>query len=264
MIRRPIVLGALLSLFACGGDPRDSDDLDGGSSHDTGTRADASTRSASDASGGAGGGATSSTGGTIETVITVTRYGIGVGGFTTIEFAPVVLFKGGLACSDISVLKPGVDLAQHRASKPKAWTRWQPAPRGGYQQYNEKSGTWSSFGSGAEYGPLPRGFKLDGVYASIKGGGSVAFGGSTVGAAVRQYTFRSDLTFVRGGAASISSSGAVAGSSTADQRGTYLIDGYVLTLKLASGTTETHSIVGHVDVTGLIYIDGVDFVTGDD
>ena len=110
-------------------------------------------------------------------MVSITTGILGVNGFITIYPQLVVLFKDGSGCYDVAVLKPGTNLASHRASEPSDWFRWQRGSDGKIQKLDAKTGSWKSLGAELTYPPLARNTTLSGSYTHPGVGGSLLFGG---------------------------------------------------------------------------------------
>lgn len=195
--------------------------------------------------------------GSIATVGFYNKTGIGVGGMVTFSPTPVVLFKSGDALWRIAALKEGDSVDALRAARPADWTRWRRA--GGVLEI-EKQGEWQKLDYQKTMDALPRGFKLDGRYGKLSGTGNVAMGGTSSVTVWSQLAFSRDGSFVSGGGASASAragdTSTVAGGTTPERRGSYELDGYVLTLKHADGRVEHRLMVTDEKDPGVVWLDG--------
>ncbi|MBC8138365.1 MAG: hypothetical protein H8F28_21005, partial [Fibrella sp.] len=104
-------------------------------------------------------------------------------------------------------------------------------------QIQDSKGVWDD---GDFYGPLPAakpGERLTGFYSSISGGGNTALGGSTMVVVTDDITFLPNGRFKAGRFAGGMSDQVTATSESATD-GTYVLDGYTLTLKYRDGRVE--------------------------
>ncbi|MBX3142766.1 MAG: hypothetical protein KF813_03335 [Trueperaceae bacterium] len=187
------------------------------------------------------------------------KYGMGFGGFMTVEVVPVVLFTSGDALLKIDQLSRASSIEEGRRLDPEAWTRWR---RQGGEIQVERSAGWENLPFSATYAALPAGFQLSGRYLSLGGGGDIAFGGTTSVAAWTEYTFLPGGVVVRGGGAGGQSEFAGASvavaSLPADQRGRYEVDGIMLRMAFDDGATFSYVLVTDPDDEGsVIWLDGV-------
>ncbi len=187
------------------------------------------------------------------------EYGIGFGGFMTVDVVPVVLFTSGDALLEIEQLSLVGSIEEGRAHDPEAWSRWRR--QGGAIQI-ERSAGWEDLPFTATYAALPPGFELSGRYLSLGGGGDIAFGGTTSVAAWTEYTFLPGGVVVRdggaGGRSEFGNSSVAVASLPPDQRGRYTIDGIMLSLLFDDGTLHSYVLVTDPDDAGsVIWLDGV-------
>jgi hypothetical protein len=192
-----------------------------------------------------------------------TRMTMGVGGFLTTTVYPIVLFKDGQALKEVAALNHPEGIDAHRRARPKDWTRWRRGGKG--IQIIDSQGAWDDLAFPVTYATLPKGFKLDGLYRSMSGAGTVGVGGTDSVAAWRDYTFAANGRVVREGDAGAYS--AIAGSSTAvasiapDAQGRYTIDGLTLRITYDGRSTESRIIVTDPkDPKGAIWLDGGGYV----
>lgn len=186
----------------------------------------------------------------------------GAGGFMAMDVYPVVLFRSGDALKDIELLAGVTSVEAARQANPDGWTQWR---RSGNEIELRTGDGWEALPFTATYSTLPPGFRLDGRYLSLGGGGDIAFGGSTSIAAWTEYTFLPDGTVIRGRGSGASSEFAdtsvVVASLPPDQRGRYEIDGLVLMLSYDDGSVGSHIIVTDPgDPDGVIWLDGTSYV----
>lgn len=187
------------------------------------------------------------------------KYGMGFGGFMTVEVVPVVLFTSGDALLKIEQLSRASSVEEGHRLDPEAWTRWR---RQGGEIQVERSAGWENLPFSATYAALPAGFQLNGRYLSLGGGGDIAFGGTTSVAAWTEYTFLPGGVVVRGGGAGgrseFGGSSVAVASLPADQRGRYEVDGIMLRMAFDDGATFDYVLVTDPDDEGsVIWLDGV-------
>lgn len=195
--------------------------------------------------------------GAIATVGFYTRTGFGVGGSLTFNPTPVVLFRSGDALKRIAALKEGDTVDAVKAAAPKDWTKWRR--NGAVLELLSDKG-WKKLDYQTTMDPLPRGFKLDGKYLRLSGMGNLAMGGTSGVTAWSELTFTPDGAFAFGGGASAEARSGdtrtFAAGESATRKGTYEIDGYVLTLRHAGGRVEYRLIVADPKDPGAVWIDG--------
>jgi hypothetical protein len=168
----------------------------------------------------------------------------GVGGTTITLYLPVILFDDGWAR-----LSPSADAIEDpvgdRAREPKPWVQWRRASDNNSEFEKLENGTWKTIGRSREYTPLPRGHALDRTYYTISGGGNSSSGGDLTIVNSAYLQFSTDGKFAL--SSSYQNISSIPVSSSSRQSGTYVIDGYVLSLKLGDGTTERALIVSSND-----------------
>ncbi|RYG34475.1 MAG: hypothetical protein EON93_08050, partial [Burkholderiales bacterium] len=154
---------------------------------------------------------------------------MGIGGGMAMRVFPVVLFKDGQVLEDVEALAFTGGMEAHKRANPDDWTRWRRA--GGKLQTQTSKG-WENLPFTAIYAKLPDGFKLNGRFQSLGGGGNTAYGGSDFFAAWSTFDFLPDGRVVKGGGAggySAFQQASSAFSSVApERRGRYRINGLTL------------------------------------
>jgi hypothetical protein len=199
--------------------------------------------------------------GAIATVGFYTKTGMGVGGMLTFNPTPVVLFKSGDALKRMEALKQGDSVDALKAASPRDWTRWRRA--GGVLEL-EKDGKWSKLDFQKTMDALPRGFKLDGRYQKLGGGGNAAIGGPQSVTTWSELVFGRDGGFASSGGASVDTRAGDTRSFAAGERpgqsGRYEIDGYVLILRHADGRVEQRLLVTDVSDLSVVWVDGQGYV----
>ncbi|CAN7303412.1 hypothetical protein LJR225_001651 [Phenylobacterium sp. LjRoot225] len=191
-----------------------------------------------------------------------TRAAMGIGGFITTDIYPVVLMRDGAALKDVEGLSYPGGPAAHRAAHPQDWTRWRRA--GGKIELLKSKG-WQALPFSRTYAKLPAGFRLDGLYRRLSGGGNLAVGGSESVSAVSEYRFWSDGVVLRGG--SVGSTAAAGTTSVVtravrpQERGSYSVDGLALRIRWDDGGEETRILVTDpADPKSVIWLDGRSYV----
>jgi len=202
--------------------------------------------------------ATGPTSGELEAVMVETKYVVGPGGGLAIDMKPVILFTDGTACRDINYLARNEDVATHRMKYPNAWTRWQVIDGKVALQNGSR---WIYLDFQINYPPLARGYTLNDVYRHLGGGGNTAFGGDVLIVTEATYQLNAHHRFIQGSFAGVLSDSITAINAPADQQGTYEIEGYRITLRYDSGKTVTTSFVYNERDAGLIFLNGVSFVS---
>lgn len=187
---------------------------------------------------------------------------MGIGGFIALDIYPVVLFRNGDVLTNVEGLSFSGGLEAHKRANPDEWTRWRR--QGGKLQLAQKSG-WEALPFQTTYPKLPNNFKLDGLFRSLSGAGTVAIGGNQLVAAWQDYRFSADGRVVRGnGAGGSAESGgtAIATSSTApNQRGRYRVEGLTLYITYEDGSSERRILITDPkDPKSVIWLDGVSYV----
>jgi hypothetical protein len=170
--------------------------------------------------------------------------GFGVGGMVIVQACPVVLFKDGQALRRVEGLAFEGGLAAHQAAKPQAWTSWRR--RGAQIELLTPKG-WDALAYPTVYRSLPAGYRLSGLFRSLRGAGTAATGGVQSVAAWGDYRFTPDGRVVRGGGAGASSTGAqgsvVTGSTRPGRPGRYRIDGFMLRIDYDDGSRESRVLI---------------------
>ena len=183
---------------------------------------------------------------------------VGSGNF---DFEPALLLRSGDAVRDIGALSDRRGLGGHRRSNPETWTRWR---RSGDKVELKGGDTWVEFAPlGQMQRPLPKDTRLAGSYSPLRNSRLrdrsndelSPFSWSTL------RFDRSGRFSSRGGTVS----SAWMGRAVAIERrrgsaaGTYLIDGFMLTLRRDDGQVELHSIVPHPTNLSFIWVDGIQY-----
>lgn len=181
----------------------------------------------------------------IDGIYSVGRMRAGVGGYFYLMYVPLIALKDGTYYEDFDVPPSEFSVAASRELHPKDWGKWRRV--GGKVQTLQKKG-WESDNW---IGPLKGGSsneRLTGTFSSISGGGNTAYGGGTMIASVRSFTFRPDGHFSGGSATSLSSHeptstvGVEAGANR-DYDGTYRINGYAIEFRYTDGRVDRRSFV---------------------
>ena len=191
-----------------------------------------------------------------------TRAEMGVGGFIGLAVYPVVLFRDGVALTDVEGLgfPGGVDA--HRSANPNKWTRWR---KQGAEIQLLKKGEWAKLAFNRTYSTLPADFRLNGRFRRLSGVGNVAIGGTSAVTSVSDYLFAPDGRVVRDGAVGSSSTAGdisvVTSTVAPNRRGRYSIDGITLRIRFDDGTEERRILVTDpADPKSVIWLDGSGYV----
>lgn len=187
---------------------------------------------------------------------------MGIGGGMAMRVFPVVLFKDGQVLEDVEALAFAGGMEAHKRANPDDWTRWRRA--GGKLQTQTKKG-WENLPFTAVYAKLPDGFKLNGRFQSLGGGGNTAYGGSDFFAAWSTFDFLPDGRVVKGGGAggySAFQQASSAFSSVApERRGRYRINGLMLEITYDNKASEQFLIVSDPKDPSVIWLDGTSYTS---
>lgn len=187
---------------------------------------------------------------------------MGIGGFIALDIYPVVLFRNGDALTNVEGLSFSGGLEAHKRTNPDQWTRWRR--QGGELQLANKDG-WKALPFSKTYPKLPDNFKLDGLFRSLSGTGTVAIGGSQSITAWQDYRFSSDGRVVRGkgvgGSVESGDTSVVTSNIAPNQRGSYRINGLMLYITYDDGSSENRILITDPeDPKSVIWLDGVSYV----
>jgi len=189
---------------------------------------------------------------------------MGIGGGMAMRVFPVVLFKDGHVLEDVEALSFAGGMEAHKRANPDDWTRWRRA--GGKLQTQTSKG-WENLPFTAIYAKLPDGFKLNGRFQSLGGGGNTAYGGSDFFAAWSTFDFLTDGRVVKGGGAggySAFQQASSAFSSVApERRGRYRIEGLMLNITYDNKANEQFLIVSDPKDPSVIWLDGTSYTSKD-
>lgn len=179
-----------------------------------------------------------------------------------LDVYPIVLFRGGEVLLDVTGLSFPAGLEAHRRAHPEDWSRWR---REGGKLQVARDGGWKNPSFQATYPRLPDGFRLDGLFRSLSGTGTLAVGGTQEVTAWSDYRFSADGSVVRGGGVggrSEAGNASVATSSAArTRRGRYSIDGLTLRITYDDGSVESRILIADpTDPKTAIWLDGVGYV----
>jgi len=202
-----------------------------------------------------------------KTLAQIDRFGfnsrtvMGIGGFLTTDIYPVVLFRNGDALTDVKGLSFAGGIEAHKRAHPGKWTRWRR--QGGKLQLTQK-GKWNALSFPTTYPKLPDNFKLDGLFRSLSGTGTVAIGGSQSVSAWRDYRFWADGRVVRGGGAGGRTEGGgsstVTSSTAPNQRGRYRVQGLTLQITYEDGSEERRILITDPkNSQSAIWLDGIGY-----
>ncbi|HIK07746.1 MAG TPA: hypothetical protein IGS40_24155 [Trichormus sp. M33_DOE_039] len=202
-----------------------------------------------------------------ETVAQIHSFGfnsrpkVGIGGFVTVDIYPVVLFRNGDALTNVKGLSFSGGLAAHKRANPGEWTRWRN--QGGKVQLAHKDG-WKALPFQTTYAKLPNNFKLNGLFRSLSGTGTIAVGGSQSVTVWQDYRFSPDGRVVRGngagGQAESGDSSVVTSNIAPNQRGRYRIQGVVLHITYDDGSEERRILITDPkDPKSAIWLDGIGY-----
>lgn len=173
----------------------------------------------------------------------------GVGGAVTYYDVPVMLFNDHWVRLSPSVEAIDNPIAD-RQSFPNQWKEWRVSADNSQETQVLKGTRWDRIGGTESYPPQPPGHKIDRTYFTISGGGNSSFGGEIT------IVNASWLRFVADGTFRVSSSyQKIAGTQVfvddTVQTGTYLIDGYILTMTFPNGKTVRRILTSFENNIGL-------------
>ena len=189
---------------------------------------------------------------------------MGIGGGMAMRVFPVVLFKDRQVLEDVEALAFSGGMEAHKRANPEDWTRWRRA--GGKLQTQTKKG-WENLPFTAVYAKLPDGFKLNGRFQSLGGGGNTAYGGSDFFAAWSTFDFLPDGRVVKGGGAggysAFQQASSAFSSVTPERRGRYRINGLMLEITYDNKVNEQFLIVSDPKDPSVIWLDGTSYTSKD-
>ena len=179
----------------------------------------------------------------------------GTGSF---DFQPTLLLKSGDAVCDLGAISDRRGLDGHRKTNPEQWTRWR---RDGKNVHtDERCRPNSSAPLEEMQRPLPVNTRLSGSFSREIDGSSFELSAF----AWRTLTFDgsgrfsgSDASGSRRTRRPYHAPDVTGTARRAPVRGTYAIDGFMLTLRRDDGQVEYHSIVPHPTNPAFIWVDGV-------
>jgi hypothetical protein len=153
-------------------------------------------------------------------------------------YKPVLLFDDGWAL--LRVLGPAVESPiTHRQREPSRWTRWRRA--GDAYELQSSSGSWQKL-NGEGYPALPKDHRFNLPYGTL----SVTSSGDSTFINAKWIAFRADSKFTMNAAGRTSYDGQPVPGSIYDDptlRGTYTVEGYLLTLTYDDGRIEKRGLV---------------------
>lgn len=189
---------------------------------------------------------------------------MGIGGGMAMRVFPVVLFKDGQVLEDVEALSFAGGMEAHKRANPDDWTRWR---RAGEKLQTQTSKGWENLPFTAIYSKLPDGFKLNGRFQSLGGGGNTAYGGSDFFAVWSTFDFLPDGRVIKGGGAggySAFQQASSAFSSVApERRGRYRIEGLMLNVTYDNKANEQFLIVSDPKDPSVIWLDGTGYTSKD-
>jgi hypothetical protein len=162
---------------------------------------------------------------------------------------PIALFKDGRALTNTAALLYAPGLEAHRAKYPGAWTQWRK--NGAQVQLLQGNGSWKDTKLGSAQ-LAPTNTRLAKAYASFYLTPNIA---GTSSSSTSYYTFTAAGGVIRGKYSISMTPDVMVSSVPPENRGTYTIDGYRLTIKYDNGVKSESVIVLEPDLSR-IYIDG--------
>lgn len=168
----------------------------------------------------------------LEAVALVQTTGMGVGGQITVQHRGILLFVDGTASRALEGAPVAPAPADVDNGDPRDHGRWRVDDGvlgvvwgdGESRQYR----TWW------RARPAPAGFRMEGNFRAIGGGGNIALGGDVMITAWSTLEFASDGTFRAGSGAGATTPGIATGGRR-DSAGRYEIDGHTITMIGADG-----------------------------
>lgn len=200
----------------------------------------------------------------IETVVMDSKMRMGFGGALFQETNPVILLDDGWATTSMKALVHPGGFDAHRKEKPSSWKKW----RSSWGDYELLKGEdWSEIDFDTEYDPLPDDTRLHRTYERLTGAGTTAVGGGDSVVIINGFQFFDNGQFIKGKHVSATAENGlgsvVVGSTSPDERGTYEIEDYVLTLTYDNGHKEMRGIVFDPDDTEVIWLNGYSYIEQD-
>lgn len=197
----------------------------------------------------------------VEGVVMDSKMRMGVGGALYQETNPIMLLDNGWASTSMKALVHPGGFDQHRQENPSSWKEWR-SNWGSYELL--KGDDWKEVAFDTEYAPLPGGTRLDNTYERLSGAGTVAVGGGDSVIIINGFQFFENGQFIKGKHVSATAENGlgsvVVGSTSPDERGTYEIRDYVLTLTYDSGQKELRGIVFDPDDPSVIWLNGYSYI----
>jgi hypothetical protein len=179
----------------------------------------------------------------IDTVMMDVKYVLGASGNLDPEPRPIIMFKDGWACRDINFVVENLSVAEHKAMHPDSWVQWKVVDG---KVALAKDNDWSKMYFQIKYPPNEVSLALDRAFTFSH----VATLGNTSLFTKQSIRFTSDHSVVLGREPADTS-----------HRGTYLIDGYAITLKWEDGNVTRTSFVWSDKDPAAIYIGGDAYLT---
>lgn len=200
----------------------------------------------------------------IETVIMDSKMRMGVGGALYQETNPILLLDDGWAATTMKALVYPGGFDKHRQDHPSSWKEW----RSSWGDFELLKGEeWQETAFDTEYEPLPEDTVLHNTYERLTGAGNVAVGGGDSVIIINGFQFFDNGRFIKGKHVSATAENGlgsvVVGSTSPDERGSYEIKDYVLTLNYDNGHKEMRGIVFDPDDTEVIWLNGYSYIEPD-
>ena len=186
---------------------------------------------------------------------------MGVGGFLTTDIYPVVLFRDGRVLTDVEGLTFPGGTTEHRRTHAGDWTKWRR--ENGELQIADVKG-WRKLPFQNTYRKLPDGLGLDGLFRRLGGAGTLGVGGTSSVTVWNEYRFFPDGRVARGGGsggrAEAGGTSVTSQGTAANRRGTYRVEGVMLTITYDDGSVEQRILIADPKVpTGAIWLDGAGY-----
>lgn len=190
------------------------------------------------------------------------EYQTGVGGYLYVVYVPYLMFGNGDVYRNLATSVDRLDVASSKKSEPDEWGTWS-------ENNGEITIKWGDGDSDTWEKDLwyttqtaKKGEVIAGEYTSISGGGDTAFGGDVITFSSSNISFDGNrFTYERTGGGS---SRDVTAYSSEDKAGTYVLDGYTITLNFNNGASEKKFFYFYPDSKDVFGIGDDYYVSADD
>lgn len=163
---------------------------------------------------------------------------------------PLVLFDGGYATWDETILATqAIDVAASMQAMPNMWEQWR---RSGNEIQLKSSQGWNPLPYSDEYGPTMKGTRLSAVYERVFSPDPTA---EVLVLLEWRYRFKSDGTFEYCYTSTIAGTPPVFSKERKSRAGKYEVDGYVVHFDDDAGVSDTESFIYNSASTHWLWVD---------